>query len=111
MRIISRYVVSHQNKSVPLGRASPQVVFTHFCARERFVQRNERSEKLDKLDSYIRAHNLSQRAIAERIGINQATLSRYMSGKSTPNVHIANKIAIATGGAVSPSDWDQTDAN
>ena len=87
------------------------MVFTHFCARERFVQRNVRSEKLDKLDIYIRAHNLSQREIAERIGINQATLSRYMSGKSTPSVHIANKIAIATGGAVSPADWDQVDAN
>ena len=53
----------------------------------------------------MRAKQIGQRDLAKRIEKDQATLSRYLSRKSIPNVTTANKIALATGGAVKPSMW------
>jgi len=69
----------------------------------------ETGDAVDKLAAYMRAKNIGQRDLAKRIEKDQATLSRYLSRKSTPNVTTANKIALATGGAVKPSDWEQDD--
>ena len=69
----------------------------------------ETDDAVDKLAAYLRAKNMGQRDLAKRIEKDQATLSRYLSRKSKPSVTTANKIALATGGAVKPSDWDQED--
>jgi transcriptional regulator with XRE-family HTH domain len=69
----------------------------------------ELEDAVDALQAYMRAKHIPQRDMAKRINKDQATLSRYLSRKSTPNVTTANKIAVATGGAVKPSMWDQQD--
>ena len=69
----------------------------------------ETGDAVDTLKAYMRAKQIGQRDLAKRIEKDQATLSRYLSRKSIPNVTTANKIALATGGAVKPSMWDKQD--
>lgn len=49
---------------------------------------------------------VSQSDFAKQLGVSQPTLSRYLSGATTPNVKVANKIAILTRGAIAPSLWN-----
>ena len=48
---------------------------------------------------------VSQSDLAKQLGISQPTLSRYLKGQTTPNVKVANKIAILTKGAIAPNLW------
>jgi transcriptional regulator with XRE-family HTH domain len=64
-----------------------------------------------QLMTYMRSHNLSQEWLAMKIGKSQASTSRYLAGKVIPDVRTANKIALATGGAISPSDWGTDDVS
>jgi ribosome-binding protein aMBF1 (putative translation factor) len=64
-----------------------------------------------QLVTYMRSHNLSQEWLATKIGKSQSTTSRYLAGKIVPDVRTANKIALATGGAISPSDWGTEDVS
>lgn len=69
----------------------------------------EVDDAVDTLKAYMRAKQIGQRDLAKRIEKDQATLSRYLSRKSIPNVTTANKIALATGGAVKPKMWKRND--
>lgn len=54
--------------------------------------RYEFSIRLRRLMVY---KGINQAELAERIGTTQATLSRYLTGKRTPNLYILDKIAKA----------------
>lgn len=55
------------------------------------------------LASYLRDHGITQAAFAERIGVNQATVSKICAGRSGVSLRMALKIEAETGGAVSAS--------
>ena len=55
------------------------------------------TKPLSELRSYRELHSLSQGALAEKLGITNAALSRYESGDRTPRKDIAVKIARLTG--------------
>ena len=57
------------------------------------------------LDAYMKAHKISQRKMSELTGINQASISRYMKGQTTPNVLHAKSIRDATKGLVDIDSW------
>ena len=58
-----------------------------------------------QLFEYLVDHDIYQKTFAEKIGVSQPTLSRYLVGETIPSVVTAIKIEQATGGAVKPRDW------
>ena len=61
------------------------------------------------LEAYMKAHKISQRRMSELTGINQASISRYMKGQTTPNVLHAKSIRDATKGLVDIDSWRLSD--
>jgi len=58
-----------------------------------------------QLLDHIKAEGLTLAAFADRVGVSQATISRYISGDRTPSVKMIGRIAAETGGAVGFVDW------
>ena len=59
-----------------------------------------------QLYKYLIHHNISQSEFADKIGVSQPTLSRYVNGDTLPSVVIGARIETATGGEVSTRDWE-----
>jgi transcriptional regulator with XRE-family HTH domain len=57
------------------------------------------------LDEYLKQSGLSQAAFGARVGLPQATISRYVSGTRFPDKETVRRIEAATDGAVMPADW------
>lgn len=58
------------------------------------------------LSEYFISHpDLTQVALAERIGISRSYLAELMSGVKKPAIATIVKVAAATGGAVPPESW------
>jgi transcriptional regulator with XRE-family HTH domain len=57
----------------------------------------------DALRGWLARHRLSQKALAERVGSSQATISKILNGRARPGLVLAEKIGIATRFA-SPED-------
>tara|TARA_R100001460_G_scaffold48630_1_gene86710 strand:- start:493 stop:756 length:264 start_codon:yes stop_codon:yes gene_type:complete len=51
-------------------------------------------------------HNISQSEFADKIGVSQPTLSRYVNGDTLPSVVIGARIEAATSGEVACGDWE-----
>lgn len=45
-----------------------------------------------KIEAFLYENRLSQRAVAKALGINQATVSNWVSGKSEPSLEMAKKL-------------------
>ena len=58
-----------------------------------------------QLYEYLFYNNLSQADFAEKCGLSQPTLSRYITGRSIPDVLNAVAIETASNGEVSCRDW------
>ena len=54
---------------------------------------------------YLTAKGVTQASFADRIGVSQATLSRYARRTATPTVTVAERIKAASGGEVTYEDW------
>lgn len=65
------------------------------------------SMPMEHLKAYRREQGILQSAFAEMLGTTQTTISKLESGKITPNLALAHKIEVATGGAVPMSCWVQ----
>ena len=59
-----------------------------------------------QLYKYLINHNISQSEFADKIGVSQPTLSRYVNGDTLPSVVIGARIETATSGEVSTRDWE-----
>ena len=59
-----------------------------------------------QLYKYLINQNISQSEFAEKIGVSQPTLSRYVNGDTLPSVVIGARIETATSGEVSVRDWE-----
>lgn len=59
------------------------------------------------LADYLRDHEITLAAFAERIGRSPATVSRLANGKQLPDWDTVRAIRRATKGAVTANDWDQ----
>lgn len=57
------------------------------------------------LSEYLRRHDLTAAAFAERIGVATMTISRYARGQRHPRPAIMRRIVAATDGAVGPNDF------
>lgn len=60
---------------------------------------------MEHLKAYRQKQGILQAAFAEMLGTTQTTISKLESGKLTPNLILAHKIEVATGGAVPMSSW------
>lgn len=60
---------------------------------------------MKKLRTYLKDRGVSHKAFGEAIGVTQATINRYVNGERFPSQEIIVKIAQATEGEISPSDW------
>lgn len=58
-----------------------------------------------KLADYLNEQNLRQEEFAARLGVEQATVSRYLSGKRMPTRRILEVIVEITSGRVTPNDF------
>lgn len=58
-----------------------------------------------KLETYLSNKTITQTAFAEKIGVTQAALSRYMQGKRKVPLGVIAKVQTATKGAVTFKDW------
>ena len=58
-----------------------------------------------KIHEYLSATGLSQDEFARKVGVSQATISRYASGLRTPRLPHALAILTVTGGRVTPEDF------
>ena len=59
-----------------------------------------------QLYKYLIHHNISQSEFADKIGVSQPTLSRYVNGDTLPSVVIGARIEAATSGKVACGDWE-----
>lgn len=59
-----------------------------------------------QLYKYLIHHNISQSEFADKIGVSQPTLSRYVNGDTLPSVVIGARIEKATSGEVACDDWE-----
>lgn len=57
------------------------------------------------LDEYLRTAELSHSAFAERLGVAQVTVHRWVKGKRFPDKDTILRIEDATGQMVRPADW------
>lgn len=57
------------------------------------------------LDTWLKASGLTHEQFAKMIGVSQAAVSLYRTGKRQPRRPILRAIAAATGGAVMPNDF------
>jgi predicted transcriptional regulator len=58
-----------------------------------------------KLAQYLSNKRIPQSDFANRIGVTQVAVSRYVTGLRTPSLDLILKIERATKGAVKPKDW------
>lgn len=58
-----------------------------------------------KLQDYLRRHQLSPKAFAERINVSSVTVTRYMTGARRPDWDVMSRIVDATDGAVTADDF------
>ena len=49
---------------------------------------------MNSLRSYIETENITQAALAERLGIAPATLSLILSGSRNPGIELTKKISV-----------------
>lgn len=59
-----------------------------------------------QLYKYLIHKNISQSEFADKIGVSQPTLSRYVNGDTLPSVVIGARIETATSGEVSCGEWE-----
>lgn len=64
-----------------------------------------RNEAGKKLLNYMYDNKITGKAIAEKAGVSQAQISKYVHGESSPRIHIAFKIKEATNGHIKLIDW------
>lgn len=57
------------------------------------------------LKEYMQKERMRQGPLAERLGFSQSFVSRLMNGRNLPTIRVAEKIEIATNGAVRAQDW------
>jgi transcriptional regulator with XRE-family HTH domain len=57
------------------------------------------------LDEYLTSTNTSRSDFAKEIGVSEVSICRYLSGDRIPDRDRMAKIALATGGAVTPNDF------
>tara|TARA_R100000654_G_scaffold23245_1_gene45556 strand:- start:3086 stop:3319 length:234 start_codon:yes stop_codon:yes gene_type:complete len=62
-----------------------------------------------QLYEFLAAAEVSQTTFADRIGVSQPTLSRYLTGKTLPSVVIGARIEKVTLGKVPCSAWETFD--
>lgn len=58
-----------------------------------------------QLKSFLTKHGLTETAFAERLGVSQVTINRYILGKRFPSPEMILRIAAETGGKVKVADW------
>ena len=63
------------------------------------------SKGVERLKLWMRQHNIPQRSLAEKLGISQPTLSRYLKGDLKPTIDVVKKLDAATNGFMRASDW------
>lgn len=57
------------------------------------------------LKLYLESNHLTEAAFAERLGVSQVTVNRYILDKRFPSPDMIQRIAAVTGGKVKASDW------
>lgn len=62
---------------------------------------------METLNRYLKSNNLSQSAFADRVGVNQATISKLVRGTIMPSIGLALAIQRETAGAVPVDVWDE----
>ena len=58
-----------------------------------------------KLKEYLREKDITAREFAELIGVDYSSVTRYCAGERRPQWPILERITVATGGAVTPTDF------
>ena len=58
-----------------------------------------------QLRQYLTKRNIAIPAFAERIGVTQQAVHRYLTGERLPRRDVMERIKAATGGAVQPNDF------
>lgn len=57
------------------------------------------------LAEYLRTADLTHSAFAEKLGVSQVTVHRWVNGKRFPDKETILKIEDVTGRMVRPADW------
>ncbi len=60
---------------------------------------------MEKLKTYLKDNGISHDAFAKEVGATQATITRYVRGDRFPAPDMIVRIAVATKGMISASDW------
>lgn len=58
-----------------------------------------------RLNDYIDTYDLSRGALAEKLGVSQETVRRYLTGESVPRPRTMKKIYAITKGKVMANDF------
>jgi transcriptional regulator with XRE-family HTH domain len=69
-----------------------------------FYHANWKIRKPMDLKTYLELKNINVKDFAEIVGVNSATISRYINWQRKPDIVIANRIVKATKGKVTHQD-------
>lgn len=58
-----------------------------------------------KLSALLKREGIHQSAFAQRVGVGNSTVSRWLTGERRPSLTLAQRIFNETGGDVTPNDW------
>lgn len=59
---------------------------------------------MEKLTEFMASRGLSQQAFAALVGIQQGTVSHWLTGRYSPSAELARQVEQRTGGALRASD-------
>ena len=60
---------------------------------------------MNKLQTYLKAHGISQEAFARKVGVTQPSVHRWLTGSAQPSKRIMLVIERETSGAVPVLSW------
>jgi DNA-binding XRE family transcriptional regulator len=72
--------------------------------KNNFTSENEQ-KKCTKLQEYLLKNHIIKKYFAQKIGVSEQVLSRWIMGKAIPGIKVALAIEKETGGQVSCEDW------
>lgn len=65
----------------------------------------EKPEAVNLINNYLKARGIRKNWFADQIGVRNASLSRWLSGKWTPSPMARKRIADLTDGEVPETSW------
>jgi DNA-binding XRE family transcriptional regulator len=88
-----------KNRVKPSLAQTPKII--EFLGRDPFEKKTENLR--ERIREYRWVHGLTQKKLAERIGVDQTTIGAWEKGYNTPSKRLTDKLQLLISGSLAPS--------